>query len=196
MIKAPPVLFYSVITILSTEEQNRLLSLRAGATTPQEQEELKILESKASIETPLSGRIPLVFNTGLIPYSVEKVDSSMTKNIQVVNNDYAMSPNINTTTISLRGARGTLSAVISDIIFYLADIVFNSLDKVTAVSFFGDGTAIVNGYLVGIGRVVVDDTNIELVNLTIARDLNYKKPYEEELTDATEVDEVTALPVN
>lgn len=175
ILNPPPVLFFTVESTLSASEYKKLITLRQNAK-PDEMAELEKLEALSKQETSIKDRFPLIFlGTEAFPFFVQNVNNGMNKNIELIANDYVISPVLNTTTITICGAPGKISAALNDLLFYLADKIYNDDSKTCAVSFFGARTAIANGYLVGISRVTEADTNKEIITLVIARDFKQKK---------------------
>lgn len=175
----PPVLFFTIQSTLKDSEYQRLLELRQNTKNEAEAAELAKFEALAKQEIPLKKRIPIVFaGNSAIPFYVENVSNSMNKNIELIGGDYVISPVLNITTIAISGAASDITGALSDLLFYLADAIYNDDSKTCAVSFFGARTAIANGYLVGISRNTQADTNREMINLVIARDFKHKKVWQ------------------
>lgn len=172
-----PVLFFGLVDILTTVEQQRLLELQADQTTAAEEAEYKALLAKAEIGVPLAARLPIILDGEIIPAHKVGHQTQMNKNINLVGDKFEVSSALNTTTITIESVNEGFAAIVSDLLFLMADISFSRFaDKAPAVSFFGDSIVIANGYLVGLSRSVNADSNKEIISLTIARDLLFTTP--------------------
>lgn len=186
-----PVLFFALRQLLTKEEEEELINLQAKSPLTQEElVKMEALEAKASIKQGLSMMVPFVIDGELLPMQVTDSSMQMTKTVTLLADGYEITPSANISTINIVSAADGFTSTVIDLVFMLADTVYQrQIDKAPSVAFFGDQIAIPYGYLIGIALSNVNDSNVQMISLTIARDLTGNKAVKGEAV--AEVEEET-----